>query len=406
MAASNYNINLPMSLKTVDMQPTVFTPYQFDYKPRDLSIMERSLATQEARQKEANEKRNAVDLALSGYEQQMHNDEQAFMSNYKADIEKEMQDRAAIGDYGSLLNYAINKPGEISKDSRILGRVKANNDFKEFQKLLQDKRNKGELSDDDFNYLQAVNKYSYEDKQIDGNFIQGDDWKASRTPVKSFNLDDLTTLAFKRVTPKKGATSSSGGGSSNVDKNGNILDITTGSKHSSSIQYEKVILEDVREQLDTLINTIPDGLASVEQHFDSYNWKINQMEEEYNNIEDKNSSEAINLRQKINQRKALMYGIDNVDNKTKNYKEFLARLITEDLITKHLVYDWKFTDSSNINDKIGTKSKSDDRDGGRSILGTILDAFIGPGENVEHEQGANPSAEAASVGQEMSGMVE
>lgn len=394
-----------MSLKTAMFNPTVFNGSQYEYKPRDLSILKESLAKTEARQQEASKEANTLNAALSGIEKQLHNDEQAFFSSYKGNILKDIEDRKAIGDYGSLINYAITKPGEILSDSKILGRINANEKYTKFQEGLQAKRDKGELSDDDFNYLQQANKYYYEDKELDGNTIQGDSWKATRTPVKSLNVPELASIAFKLCTPEKSSKAGTTGGSSNVDKNGNILDITTGSKTSSSVQNEKVTLKRIRQQIDEVINTLPDGLASVEQAYDSFNWKINQMEDEYDKIEDKTSKEAKDIREKINQRKSLMYGIDNQDDKVISYKEFFARLITNDLVTKNLAYNWTFTESSSINDTIGTKSKKGEGGILENLFGGLVGGYTGPGENVE-DINDNPTVSAAKEGEGIVDMVD
>lgn len=349
--------NNPMSLKAANPLTSTFTPYQYEYKPGDFSILERSLGRVEARQQEASKEMNTLNTTLSGVEKSLNNAEQSWFKEYKQNIAKDMQDRRDIGDYGSLLNYAITKPGEILSDSRILGRINAQEKYTAFQKDLQDKRNKGELSDDDFNYLRTTNKYKYEDKMIGGQYVQGDEWKASKTPVKSFNLAEIATAAFKLISPDKKSSSHSWDNASNLDKDRNITKISEQHGGSSGSTREKVKLQDIREQIDTLIRTLPDGIASVEQAYDAYLWKLNKMQEELANMQE-GTDEYNNQLSKIFERKKLMYDNPMDDDTEVSYKEFFARLIAQDLISNKLAYDWTSTESSNKNSTIGSTSRT------------------------------------------------
>ena len=77
-----------MSLKALQFNPVAFTPFQYEYKPTDFSVLERSLAQREQRMNEAAEAKGAIDVALAETELKLHENDKEWFRNYKENINK------------------------------------------------------------------------------------------------------------------------------------------------------------------------------------------------------------------------------------------------------------------------------------------------------------------------------
>ena len=192
-----------MSLKTVQFNPTVFTPTQYEYKAADMSILERSLAQRETRMKEAAQGKSAVDKALGELELKLNPAEAKWFEGYKQDIRNQIQSSIDSGDPGAAVRDATTLAGSVMQDPRILGRIRAQEAYDIELKTQQARRDRGEISQNTFDWWTANNTYSYTDnKDANGNFIEGSPWKAATRPVKDINWAEHAATAYKLITPK------------------------------------------------------------------------------------------------------------------------------------------------------------------------------------------------------------
>ena len=108
-----------MTLNTVGFEPTVFNPIEFKPVEADYNILNKSMALQEARQREAQEKTTAVDTALGEIEMNLHNDPETnqWWSDYKNNIKNTIATAANVGDYASAINIATQQAGKITSDT-------------------------------------------------------------------------------------------------------------------------------------------------------------------------------------------------------------------------------------------------------------------------------------------------
>ena len=179
-----------MSLKTVQFNPTVFTPTQYEYKAADMSILERSLAQREARMKEAAQGKSAVDKALGELELKLNPAEAEWFEGYKQDIRNQIQSSIDSGDYGAAVRDAATLAGSVIQDPRIIGRIRSQEAYTEELKTQQARRDKGEISQNTYDWWVANNKYSYT-----GYVYDGTKWKAmdGNYNAKNVYFDDEFT---------------------------------------------------------------------------------------------------------------------------------------------------------------------------------------------------------------------
>lgn len=332
-----------LSLKTVQFNPTVFTPTQYEYKAADMSILERSLAQRETRMKEAAQGKSAVDKALGELELKLNPAEAKWFEGYKQDIRNQIQSSIDSGDYGAAVRDATTLAGSVIQDPRILGRIRSQEAYDTELKTQQARRNSGEISQNTYDWWVANNKYSYTDNtDANGNYIEGSPWKAESTPVKDINWAEQAANAFKLITPKKN-TSSKGGGSNitNADGTGK------GSKWSSSSGIEEITVEDILGNIEELLSATPDGYRQAEQDYNVKMFDYKRLEQQWKNAVASGSPDADKLEAQLKKRKQLMYS----NGAPIGYKEYYARMVINNHYADTLAYKWATSGKENFSSK-------------------------------------------------------
>ena len=331
-----------LSLKTVQFQPTVFTPSQYEYKAADMSILERSLAQRETRMKEAAQGKNAIDRTLGELELKLNPAETKWFEEYKQDIRNQIQSSIDSGDYGAAVRDATTLAGSIIQDPRILGRIRSQEAYETELKTQQARRDNGDIGQNTYDWWVANNKYSYTDNtDANGNFIEGSPWKADTRPVKDINWAEHAATAYKLITPKKGSSTRGGGhNTTNADGTGN------GNKWSRSSSTEQITVEDILGNIDELLSATPDGYRQAEQAFDVATFDLKRLQEEYNSLADDDPNKNV-IGEQLDARKKLMYK----NGSPITYKEYYARMITDNHYAGTLAYKWTTSGNESFSSK-------------------------------------------------------
>lgn len=332
-----------MSLKTVQFNPTVFTPTQYEYKAADMNLLAQSLAQRETRMKEAAQGKSAVDKALGELELKLNPAEAEWFEGYKQDIRNQIQSSIDSGDPGAAVRDATTLAGSVMQDPRILGRIRAQEAYDTELKTQQARRDRGEISQNTFDWWVANNTYSYTDnKDANGNVIEGSPWKAESTPVKDINWDEHAAKAYKLITPKKN-TSSKGGGSDITNADGT----SKGSKWSSSSGIEEITVEDILSNIEELLSATPDGYRQVEQDYNVKMFDYKRLEQQWKNAVASGSADATTLGEQLEKRKELMYK----NGSPIGYKEYYARMVINNHYADTLAYKWATSGKENFSSK-------------------------------------------------------
>ncbi len=367
--------NIPtMSLKTTQFNPVVFAPSQYEFKEADMGYLERSLAQKEARMKEAVQNKSAIDRALGEIETKLNPSEAEWFEGYKRDIKNQIQSSIDSGDYGAAVRNATRLAGTVVEDPRILGRIRSQEAYDKELQTQQARRDRGEISQNTYDWWANKNKYSYTDNtDASGNYIEGSPWKAESTPVKDINWAEQAATAFKLITPKKGSTTKGGGHSTtNADGTGD------GNKWSRSNSTEEITVEDILGNIDELLSSTPDGYRQAEQAFDVATFDLKRLQEKYNSLADDDPNKDI-IGEQLDARKKLMYK----NGSPISYKEYYARMITDNKYAHTLAYKWTTSgnESFKSNDYQGTGS------GAGGSIGTGLGTIFPYSQNTGFWQG-------------------
>jgi hypothetical protein len=328
-----------ISLKAAPFTPATFTATTYTPQTEDLSILERSLAQRETRMNNAAQAKSAVDVALGKVENQLHRDPttDAWFAQYKDNIKKQIQQDIDVGNYGSAFRTATDLAGKVSQDTPLIGRIRANEDFKKEMETQQTRRDKGDIKQNTYDWWVANNPYSYTDiKDANGNIVGGSTWTPTSRPVNDLSFAQQATIAFKLITPDKGTTGrESKTGTTNADGTGS----TSGSGSTQS--YERVRAQDIRNNIERLLSDNPDGYRQAEQAYDVAMFEFNNMQKQYDEMSNDDLDKET-LRQKLEERKKLMYN----NGSPISYKEYYTRMITDELYSRGLAYDWRTDNKS------------------------------------------------------------
>lgn len=262
--------------------PEGITNYVLQERPivpaLDLGIVQNTLATITAGNKEALQTQSALRTAIA--EMDLNEAEDGFRQTLFDDITKTIDDNTIEGNAYYALNDIIKKAGDISSNPGLLGRLKAQQEYKKFQEEVDARK---DLNDDTKAWAKTMNPYQYQDKidETTGKVIGGTEWKPGITPVEDIDMNKVYALASQYIRPKKSNWDST----TFVDENGNIsktykpgyfvLNEITGKK-------EEVTREMVDNAINMAINANPGIEASIKQSFEVAKWKYSKGDTENN----------------------------------------------------------------------------------------------------------------------------
>lgn len=249
-----------------------FVNYQLQQIPIrqiDTNLVGNTLATITAGNKEALQKQSELRTAIANMD--LNEAEDGFRQQLFDDITTTIENNSVAGNAYYALDDIIKKAGDIGSNPGLLGRLKAQQAYKQFQADVDARK---DLNDDTKAWAKAKNPYRYQDKidEATGRVIGGTEWKPRITPVEDIDMNKVYALASQYIKPKKSNLNST----TFVDEKGNIsktykpgyfvLNEITGRK-------EEVTREMADNAINMAINANPEIEASIKQSFEVAKWK-------------------------------------------------------------------------------------------------------------------------------------
>ena len=316
MPNRNRNINR-MSLSTAGFNPVVFSPIEFKPVEANYGTLERSLARQEARQREAVEKQSAVDLVLGDVEFKLHNDPetQAWWNAYKNNIKNQIQTAVDTGDYATAINTAVRLAGQIKDDTQLNSRIKANQEYQERVDETHQRMLAGQISKDTERWWLANNQFKYKDVvDNNGNIIGGTSYIDLGTPVDDINIAEFTKKAFDLVSPRQ-----------------TDIQVTNNDGTSIHDKHTWVTRQSIIDNLDDILDMTPGARTAMFQRYQVEKHIYDEL------LKDSNANET-----RLNQQLQLL----KKNGSDVTFKEFCVRMIEQSAISQNLAYDYR----SNVTD--------------------------------------------------------
>lgn len=271
-----------------------FNPATFQgvgYKPisPDMTILERSLARAEARQKEASEKQSAIDIALGEIEDKLNEAEIPWFTEYKQNIQNQIQQDIDNGNPGSAIRTATRLAGKVANDTQLKERIKYN---EARNKGIAEVKANNRYDSITKQRFEAQNTYNYEDRYNDkGEVIGGTEWTPTFTPVDHYAVSDIQRLAAQ-MTPEEinvteRTTSGSTLGTLDGKKVNNLssAEVVLGEGNNTTHnEYQRKQEASLRSVVEKLLKEHPEYKASLIQDYENAKWLYSEAKKKANDM--------------------------------------------------------------------------------------------------------------------------
>lgn len=294
-----------------------FVNYQLQQIPIrqiDTNLVGNTLATITAGNKEALQKQSELRTAIANMD--LNEAEDGFRQQLFDDITTTIENNSVAGNAYYALDDIIKKAGDIGSNPGLLGRLKAQQEYKKFSETLDARVLKGDINQDTADWAKAQNPYHYQDKidKVTGKVIGGTEWKPDITPVKDIDFNDVFDAIAKELKPESNSWS---GDSSFLYKDGTSGNNfkpgeTVGVLSSSSGQYIRLTQKAITDAIQNAFQNNPELAAQAKQSWDVLKWKAKEGKITPNdNVSEYNSTG----------------GIFNNDGSTKSYEQYLTDMV-------------------------------------------------------------------------------
>ena len=323
-----------MSLKQATPIQGSFTPIIYTPQIEDLNLLQRSLAQLEARQTSAAEQQAKFNESAAELQKLVNPEEKQWVYDYINKQSAGFKSSIESGDYGAALRQAAIAGRNLLSTPEAVGRIKAQEEYQQEVKTQQARRNNGEISQNTYDWWMTNNPYKYEDTyDKNGNIIGGSSFVAKSRPVADINWAAQAQAAFKMISPYKKSITKK------PSSLGDVTNIENSKLDGYSHATQRINKQDIIDNIEFLLASAPDGYRQAEQAFDVATYEINKMVKQYEELiaKDPISEQAKNLGQKLEARRKLMYK----NGSPIDYKEYYARMVTDNLYADKLAYDWR-----------------------------------------------------------------
>lgn len=251
-----------------------YTPtFRQQTNPIDLNTLAKTYNTLEQGHQQAIQTKSQIDAQLAQLD--LNEAEDGWRQEQLNKMRTALNENMQYGNAYSAIDDVVRTYGDISSNAGMIGRLRAQKDYKEYLTNLE-KRN--DLSEDYKNYYREVNQYKYQDvTDKNGNIIGGSKWTPNDREVSEVPMNQILNQALQWAAKEQG------GGSQTrwLDANGKVTnDITksvTGEIYSQSTgQWQKLSKEKLAESVKAVIENTPGAKASLEQDYKIAKWKYDK----------------------------------------------------------------------------------------------------------------------------------
>ena len=236
-----------------------------DYVPRvDLATLGNTYNTLEQGHQEA--VKTASDLKTTVAALDMNEAEDGFKQQLVNEINTAIDENTLYGNSYGVLDNLVAKAGDIASDPRIIGRLRSQQEYKNFQAKV-DAMN---MPEDYKSIYKEINPYYYEDTvdAITGQVIGGNTWKPTYNPVETVPLSEIIANGIKIAAEDSGESM----GTVWLDKNGRPTNDPNQSFDgevymTTASGYKALTKNKIRAGIQAYIESTPGAKASLEQDY-------------------------------------------------------------------------------------------------------------------------------------------
>lgn len=251
-----------------------FNPINRPIQPsQTLEVLANSYNTIEQKHFETIKAASELQSAMAALD--LNEAEDEFRQEKINEIKQTIEDNLISGNAYAALPALIQKVGDINSDPRMIGKLRAQADYKAFQDGITARN---DLTDRQKEYFKESNPYMYQDKINDkGEVIGGSKWQPIDQPVANVPLKDILNQGLAW-------TAKEAGGSNQyrwLDASGNItkdpLQSVTGEYYDNRTgKWERLSKDKLQAGVIAAIETIPGAKDSLMQDYKIARWQYNK----------------------------------------------------------------------------------------------------------------------------------
>lgn len=242
--------------------------------PIEVGAFDKAATTLQQGHKEAVKAASDLELAIAKLD--LNEKEDAFRAAKLNQIKDTIRANTIYGNSYGALSKIIESQGSILGGADMIGRLKAQAEYKQYQDTL-DKRQ--DISQDVKDRFKEMNPYYYADK-IDkktGEIIGGTKWSPNSTPVEGVDMSKVASMALQLAASEKGGSNKT----TWLDADGNpttdYRKSVTGAVFNVTTQtWEQLSEEKIQQGIRAALGLVKGAKASAKQDYETAVWKYNK----------------------------------------------------------------------------------------------------------------------------------
>lgn len=249
--------------------------------PIEVGAFDKAATTLQQGHKEAVKAASDLELAIAKLD--LNEKEDAFRAAKLNQIKDTIRANTIYGNSYGALSKIIESQGSILGGADMIGRLKAQAEYKQYQDTL-DKRQ--DISQDVKDRFKEMNPYYYTDKidEKTGEIIGGTKWSPNGTPVEGVDMSKVASMALQLAAKESGSSNKTTWLDADGNPTSDYRKSVTGAVFNTTTQsWEQLSEEKIQQGIRAALGLVKGAKASAKQDYETAVWKYNK-----NKKEDKN----------------------------------------------------------------------------------------------------------------------
>lgn len=242
--------------------------------PIEVGAFDKAATTLQQGHKEAVKAASDLELAIAKLD--LNEKEDAFRAAKLNQIKDTIRANTIYGNSYGALSKIIESQGSILGGADMIGRLKAQAEYKQYQDTL-DKRQ--DISQDIKDRFKEMNPYYYSDKidEKTGEIIGGTKWSSNGTPVEGVDMSKVASMALQLAAKESGSSNKTTWLDADGNPTSDYRKSVTGAVFNTTTQsWEQLSEEKIQQGIRAALGLVKGAKASAKQDYETAVWKYNK----------------------------------------------------------------------------------------------------------------------------------
>lgn len=242
--------------------------------PIEVGAFDKAATTLQQGHKEAVKAASDLELAIAKLD--LNEKEDAFRAAKLNQIKDTIRANTIYGNSYGALSKIIESQGSILGGADMIGRLKAQAEYKQYQDTL-DKRQ--DISQDIKDRFKEMNPYYYSDKidEKTGEIIGGTKWSPNGTPVEGVDMSKVASMALQLAAKESGSSNKTTWLDADGNPTSDYRKSVTGAVFNTTTQsWEQLSEEKIQQGIRAALGLVKGAKASAKQDYETAVWKYNK----------------------------------------------------------------------------------------------------------------------------------